>query len=323
MLFLPSRLKPIALACVALLLIVDCQDQSGSGRGSDLGSASARQAARGGARATDSREVIDDFGRVVRVGASSPRRVVSLNPTTTEIIYAIGEQARLVGRSHWDRWPREAIAKPDLGDGIRPNVELLIAARPDLVVLYATETNREAAARLAAAGIATLALRINTIAQFDSATRLIGRVLGNAAAGVVVADSVMRSLAQVRRATDSLPHPSVVWRLAAQPPMVVGGGSFMSELLDVAGARNLYSSLPQPSPVVAIEDVISRNPDVLIVGGDIGDTAVSQGPWRAVSAVRAHHVVSVPTDLVARPSVQMGSAAVTLARALHPGAVFR
>lgn len=264
----------------------------------------------------------DDFGQPIDI-SRTPKRVVSLNPTTTEIIYAIGAQSHLIGRSHWDRWPAAATSKPDLGDGIRPNVEQIVAARPDLVILYATDSNRDAAARLAHAGIPTLSLRIDSVHDFDRATRMLGRVLGDSAAGAVVADSVERSLGRVRAATEALPHPTAVWRLADRPPMVVGGGSFMSELLTDAGVRNLYAGLSQPSPVVAIEDVVIRNPDVVIVGGDIGASSTSLGAWNSVPAVSKGSVVSVSSDLVARPSVQMGAAAAALARALHPGLVLR
>lgn len=264
----------------------------------------------------------DDFGRQVDLSIR-PTRVVSLNPTTTEIIYAIGAQSRLIGRSHWDNWPAAAKLKPELGDGIRPNVERLIAAAPDVVILYATEANRDAATRLAHAGIATISLRINTVQQFDRATRLLARVLGDSLAGAVVADSVEQSLARVRSATRDLPHPTVVWRLADRPAIVVGGGSFMNEMLQAAGATNLYAQIAEPSPVVSIEDIVTRNPDVVIVGGDIGTSVTSLGPWNAVPAVRRGKVISVSSDLVARPSVQMGAAAWALARALHPRLLLR
>ena len=106
--------------------------------------------------------VIDDFGDSIAV-AAPPSRIVSLNPATTELLFALGAGSRLVGRTHWDEWPIEALAVPDLGPGVRPNVEAVLAANPDLVVLYASEDNRAAATRLRAAGIATLSLKIDRI----------------------------------------------------------------------------------------------------------------------------------------------------------------
>lgn len=93
----------------------------------------------------------------------------------------------------------------------------------------------------------------------------------------------------------------------------------MSELLDIAGARNLYGSSAAPSPIVSVEDVVARNPDIVIRGGDDLPSSAWSATWSAVPAVRAGRVVRVSTDLVSRPSVQLGAAAVALARALHPG----
>jgi ABC-type Fe3+-hydroxamate transport system substrate-binding protein len=248
---------------------------------------------------------------------------VSLNPTTTETIFAIGAGSLLVGRSHWDDWPAAAKAIPDMGNGIGPNVEVIVAAHPDLVLLYASEDNRAAAAQLESAGIHTVALRIDRIGDFNRATRILGRLLGDSVNAAVVEDTVNASLARVQRATDSLPHPTVVWPFMGTSPMVVGGGSFMNELITIAGARNVYADLPQPSPVVSIEDVASRDPSLVIRGGEGGSTAPLGGVWQAVPAVAAGHIVKVPLTLVLRPSVQMGMAATALARALHPGIVLR
>lgn len=260
----------------------------------------------------------DDFGRPISFGIA-PKRLVSLNPTTTELIFALGAGNRVVGRSRWDEWPEAAQRVPEVGDGIRPNVERIIAARPDLVLLYASEDNRAAADRLADAGIPTLSLRIDRVADFDRAIRLIGRVLDDTSAADHVADTVAASLARVRSETARLPHPSVVWPLANAAPMVVGGGSFMNDLIEAAGGRNIYGFLPQPSPAVSIEDVIARDPDIVIRGGE-GATPGPLGPlWRHLPAVSRGQIATVPSDVVLRPSVQMGSAARSIARALHPG----
>ncbi|MEO7042944.1 MAG: helical backbone metal receptor [Gemmatimonadaceae bacterium] len=260
----------------------------------------------------------DDFGRAISF-KTAPQRVVSLNPTTTETIFAIGAGSRLIGRSHWDEWPAAAKAIPDMGNGIGVNVEQLVAVHPDLVILYASEDNRAAAERLESAGIATLSLKVDRVSDFNRAILLLGRILGDSAQAVFVKDSVAATLQRVSRATADLAHPTVVWPLIDASPMVVGGGSFLNELLDVAGAKNIYDGLAQPSPLVSIEDVTARNPDFVIRGGEGGSIAPLGGVWVAVPAVSLGRIIRVPTTLVMRPSVQMGTAATMLARALHPG----
>ena len=140
---------------------------------------------------------VDDFGDTIRVSPPA-HRIVSLIPATTEILFAIGAGDRLVGRTHWDRYPDAARLVPDLGDGIRPNVEAVLAARPDLVVLYASGDNRAAAARLRGAGVRTIALKVDSIAEFRRAALLLGRLVGDSASGAAVVDSVDATMARVR-----------------------------------------------------------------------------------------------------------------------------
>ena len=264
----------------------------------------------------------DDFGhQVVRGSATAPARIVSLNPATTEILFALGVGSRVIGRSRWDQWPAAARAVAEVGDGIRPNVEAVLARRPDLVVLYASADNRQAAERLRAAGVRTLALKVDRISEFRRAVRILGDATGAAVHATVVVDSVDRTIAQVRAATSDLPHPSVFWHVWDAPVITIGAGSFLHELVEIAGARNVYADLRQPSPQVTLEDVARRDPDMVLAGA-AGAAHITRAPaWSAVRAVREGRVVVVDTALVGRPSVNLGAAAVSLARLIHPGAL--
>lgn len=260
----------------------------------------------------------DDFGNPIVVGPV-PSRIVSLNPATTEILFTIGAGSRLVGRSHYDLWPDSARRVPDLGDGIRPNIEAVLGARPDLVVLYASPDNRNAADRLRAAGINTLALKTDHVAQFSSVTALLGEILHDSARAETVIDSVRQTLDSVRRATKSLPHPTVFWHIWDSPLITIGAGSFMSELVSTAGARNVYQDITGASAQIALEDVARRDPDFVLAGPDGARQIKSDPRWRIVRAVRNGNIVVVDTGMVGRPSVRLGEAAVSLAKALHPG----
>lgn len=279
--------------------------------------APAHDAARGHGAIID----VDDFGDTLRVPATPPTRIVSLNPTTTEIVFAIGAGARLVGRSQWDTWPDSAAAVPNLGPAVRPNVETAIAAHPDLVLLYASADDRPAAARLHAAGIPVAALRIDRISQFRRATHDLGALLGDSARAAAVVDSVDATLERVRAATAGLPRVRVFMPTWEQPVIAIGGGSFMNELLEIAGGRNVYADLAAPSPTVALEDVVSRDPDVVLASPESRARILADPRWRAVRAVRLGRVLAYDTMVVGRPSVVLGAAAVSLARLLHPGAL--
>jgi len=266
------------------------------------------------------RRASDDFGDTLVLRAA-PRRIVSLNPSTTELLFAIGAGARLVGRTTWDRWPEAALAVPDLGPGLRPNVEAVLGARPDLVLLYASDDNRDAARRLRAAGVATAAYRVDRIAEFRRVTLALGALTGDSVAARVTVDSVAATIARVRAATASLPRPSVFWPLYDQPLLATGGGSFLNELIDVAGGSNVYGFLPEPSPRITVEDLLKRDPEVILLSPDSRARYLADPRWRALRAVRENRLLAVDTTLVFRPGPRLGEAARSVAQLLHPGAV--
>ena len=311
---LRSTTRVIALLFVAALMastFVACAgDERSPAAGSDSASATTLQPS----------AIVDDFGDTLHLPASrGEARIVSLNPTTTEIVFALRLGERLVGRSRWDAWPAEAARVPAVGDGIRPNVEAVLATRPTLVVLYASADNRPAARALRAAGVATLAVRVDSIAQFRRVTRLLAGVLGVPERGRATLDSVDATLARVRRLSSDAPHPTVLWRAWDMPLMVIGGGSYFTELLEVAGGRNAFADDPRPSPQVSFEEVLRRNPDLVLAGDSAGAQALrADVRWRTLAAVRDDRIVIVDGDLLARPSVRLGEAAVHLASRLHP-----
>jgi len=261
----------------------------------------------------------DDFGDPVQIG-QVPKRIVSLSPATTEILFALGAGPRLVGRSDFDLWPAPARAILALGNGIQPNVEAVLGTHPDLVILYASQDNRPAASRLQAAGVNTLALKLDHISDFRRTAQLLGAILRDSARAKSVTDSVYRTLDRVRSSTAHLPRPRVFWHIWDAPLITIGAGSFMNELVDIAGASNVYAAdITGPSKPISLEDVARRNPD-FILAGPIGAEKIKADPrWRIVRAARQNRVLIVDTLLVARPSVKLGEAAVSLANLLHPG----
>jgi len=263
---------------------------------------------------------VDDAGDVLPVLAERSR-IVSLNPATTEILFALGAGSRVVGRTHWDGWPPEVRQVPDLGDGIRPSVETVIGARPDLVLLYASGENRDAARALRAAGIAVISLRIDSIAEFERAALLLGDAIGEPGRARIVVDSVRGTLDRVRRATSGLPRPTVFMLSWETPLMTIGSGSFLTELVDIAGGRNVFADLEGPSPQVSFEEVLRRDPRFILgrpeTAGKLGENV----RWRRLPAVRDGRVLVMDTVLVGRPGVRLGEAAVSIARLLHPGII--
>ena len=260
----------------------------------------------------------DDFGRPVPAHLAA-RRIVSLNPATTQLLFAMGYGRRVVGRTHWDLYPADAAAVADLGDGLNPNVEAIFSARPDLVLLYASETTRGAADRLVSAGIPTIALRTDHFADARRAAQVIARVLGDSSRWHEVTDSVDTTVARVREATAGLDRPRVFWIVWAAPLITVGRGSYFDELITTAGGRNIYGDLAAASPTVTIEDVLQRDPQVIFASPELARRIRSDSRWQLSAALRHKLVLEPDTTLVGQPSVRFGEAAVNLANLLHPG----
>jgi iron complex transport system substrate-binding protein len=305
------RVVVFAAVAAAALVAVGCTG--------DRGSVRARADSTEGA-ARVSVAFRDDFGDTLSLRAV-PRRIVSLNPATTELFFALGAGDRLVGRTHFDLYPPAAQAVTDLGSAIPPNVESVLGVRPDLVMLYASESNRDAAGRLHAAGVATLTLRIDHIADFRRAVKILGLVVGDTARANIVVDTVSRTLERVRVATQGIGRLTAFWKAWDSPVIAIGGGSFLSELVDIAGGRNIYGDDPRPAFDVTIEDVVRRDPDVVLAGPESGARMRAAPAWRALRAVREGRILIVDTMLVGRPGVRLGEAAVSLARLMHPGSV--
>src|SRR6266513_4393488 len=186
--------------------------------------------------------VTDDAGRRVALAAPA-RRVVSLLPSFTELLFAIGAGDRLVGRTTWCDYPPAALAVPSVGDGMPPSVEAVAARRPDLVVLYRSGPNVTAAEQLERLGVRTMLFDLNRLEELGPVARRLGLLTGHQRAGDSLA-AALDSLAV------QLPIPStqslvfVVWD---NPPIVIGAGSYLDRLAALAGARNVFHDIGSPS----------------------------------------------------------------------------
>jgi ABC-type Fe3+-hydroxamate transport system substrate-binding protein len=260
-------------------------------------------ACRSGAVAPEGPVLIDDAGDTVRLAAAATR-VVSLSPATTELIFALGAGDRVVGRTRWCDYPAAALAVPSVGDGLPPNIEAVLARRPDLVLLYKSPQNAEALSQLRAAGIAAAQFTIDHLGDVSRLARLLGPVLARTTGGDSLAAAFDSAIAAIGRDTLTLvgPRPSVLLLAWDQPPIAIGRGSFQSEILALAGGRNLFEDLLAPSAPVSIEAIASRNPDLILVG-DTGAPRFAERPeWRAIDAVRRRRFIQLATPAFGRPS---------------------
>ena len=270
--------------------------------------AGCHQATRSGAAIA----AVDDAGDTVRLSAPA-HRVVSLIPAATELLFAIGAGAAVVGRTSYCDYPVAAKSVPDLGEGIKPSIEAVLARKPELVVLYNSGQNAAVAGRLTELGIP--AIRINTDALRDvpRVGRMLGRLTGHTLEAESLATVFDTALASATRSPANGHRPTVLLLVWEQPPMTVGRGSFLSELVERAGARNLFADVTTSSGVVSIEAVAARNPDLIFTTTEGPSTFASRPEWQAVPAVRRRRFLRVTGSEFERPSPRAPAAIKELA----------
>jgi len=249
--------------------------------------------------------VTDDAGRRVTLAAPA-RRIVSLLPSFTEILFAIGAGDRLVGRTTWCDYPPAALAVPSVGDAMPPSVEAVAARRPDLVVLYRSGPNVTAAEQLERLGIPTVLLDLNLLEELGAATRRLGTLTGRQVPAESLAAAVDRVVSQPPApSTQSLAF--IVWD---NPPIVIGAGSYLDRLAALVGARNVFHDVGSPSAQVSIETIAARDPDFLAVLSDsaLPPAYASRPEWRVVRAVRERRFLFLPGQLFGRPGPRAADA---------------
>ena len=261
--------------------------------------------------------VTDDAGRRVTLAAPA-RRVVSLLPSFTEILFAVGAGDRLVGRTAWCDYPPAALAVPSVGDGMPPNVEAVAARRPDLVVLYKSGPNATAAEQLERLGILTVLFDLNRLEELGPAARRLGVLTGRRPAG----DSLARAMDSLTSQRPESPTPSsksLVFLVWDNPPIVIGAGSYLDRLAGLAGARNVFHDIATPSAQVSIETIAARNPDFIAMLSDSGlrPGYANRPEWRVVPAVRQGRFLFLPGRLFGRPGPRAAEAVRELRRRLE------
>jgi len=262
--------------------------------------------------------VIDDAGRPVALGQPA-RRIVSLSPAVTELLFALGAGDRLVGRTTWCDYPPAARQVPSVGDGLNPNIEAVIARRPDLVVLYRSALNETAATQLTRLGIPAVLVRQDRLEDIARAARLLGRLTGAERAGDSLGSELEQLTGSVR--PDPEHRVRVVFVAWDNPPVVIGAGSYLDELAGLAGAANVFHDVGSASATVGLETIVARNPDVIVV---LRDSATAEPPgftrrpeWRAVRAVRDGRILYLTGSLFARPNPRAAEAVAEFRRRLE------
>ena len=258
----------------------------------------------------------DERGVQVRF-AQVPQRIVSLLPSLTETVCALDQCARLVGVDRYSNWPQQVQALPRLGGGLDPQVEPIVALRPD-VVLLATSSLR-VAARLESLGLRVVAMEPHDQAGIRRAYLGLGRLLGVADAAGRWQQMDAEVDAAARSVAASGTHPRVYFEVG-NGPYAASAGSFIGEILARLGARNVVPAELGAFPKLNPEYVVRADPDLILVAREDAAALVQRAGWPALRAVRAQHLclwAPDQMDVITRPGPRLAQAAQLLAQCLR------
>ena len=270
------------------------------------------------------REVVDEFGRTVRV-PQLPTRIVSLAPSLTETLYALGVQDRLVGDTDFCDYPPDAQKKTKVGGAINPNLEEIAALHPDLVLLTKEINRLDTLRALDTLGIPAYATRAQNVDEILSTTQKLADLLGVPETGKSLTADLQARLTALHSKLEALPPSRVLFVVWTRPLISVGKNTFIADALRKADAASIVDAT-QDWPQVNLEEVVRLQPDYLVFAASHADSAardfeaLSVLPgWQLLDAVRNRRF-AVISDAVNRPAPRIVSAIEDLARQLHPAA---
>lgn len=307
-----NKLKPrgalALLLCALFLLAVSCASQ--------------RQNTTGQNTTAETREVTDEAGRRVRVPVN-PQRIVTLAPNLTEIVYAVGAGNRLVGDTTYCDYPPEAKQVTKVGDTLQPNIERIVALRPQLV-LVSTASQLEAFTRqLDEQGIAVYVTDPRSLDGVFRSIKALGELLGEAERGEKLVNDLRARAAAVEEAVKSSKPVRVFYQVSAAPLYTIGREAFLTDLIGRAGGQSVTADVPGAFPRFSDEAALASQPEAIIMSVDSSMDQSNARPASSLAkspAVVNGRVYGINGDLLSRPGPRLVEGLEQMARVLHPEA---
>lgn len=270
--------------------------------------------------------VTDDLGQQTCL-AVAPLRIVSLAPSNTELLFALGLGDRVVGVTEYCNWPEAAARIEKVAGYTDLSVEKIAAVRPDLVVA-ARGNDLEGLETLRRLGIPVFAFAANGVDDVLRAVDRLGQLTGQTDGAQALETQLRARVEAVRRRVQGRPRPLVLWGFAADPIYTAGAGSLIDDVIEQAGGSNAGRRAAGLWPQVSLETVVGWAPDVLLMSpstdaaGELAQLRTLDG-WRDLPAVRSGRVVRIDGDLLTRAGPRLVDALEQLAAQLHPDVAAR
>ncbi|MDR1073854.1 MAG: cobalamin-binding protein [Treponema sp.] len=262
-------------------------------------------------------ELTDALGRKL-VLRNAARRIVSLSPAATEILFAVGAGGQVAGRTGYCNYPAAALSVPVVGgfSGATVSVESIAALKPDLALVSA-DMHQRLIPLLEGIGVAVFALEPRNFEEVYAVIEIVGRLTGHEQNAVLVTQHMKAILAHIEERTRGKKAPTVFWELYDSPLMTSGGDTFVNEAITRAGGRNIFANQNTQWMTVSFEQVLALDPEWILMGSDHGIDVTTRPLWKTVSAVKNNRIAVIDADTIYRYGPRLADAVAAIARILH------
>lgn len=261
------------------------------------------------------REITDDLGRRVKIPARI-ERAVSLAPNLTEIIFAVGAGDRLVGRTSYDNFPPEAQKIETVGDTINPNIENIIALKPQIVLVSTASQIETFTRQLEAQNIAVFVTNPNSLEDIYKSIDKIGDIFGSNEQANRIVEDLKKRVGEIDAKTRGANPVKVFVQISKEPLFTVGKTSFLTELIERAGGVSVTKDVATAYPKLSKETALALNPDAIILS-DSDDNREPNDVFKTSPATKNSRVFKVNADILSRPSPRIVDALEQIAKDLH------
>jgi iron complex transport system substrate-binding protein len=244
------------------------------------------------------------------------KRVVTLAPSLSETVIALGAGSTLVGVSSFDE-AKEVAGLPRVGGFVNPSIERVVGLKPDLVLVQPSPGNQRPVETMAELGVPVLMLPLHTVADTREALRAVGKVLGKEKEAEAIVQRIESTRARVREATKGRKSPRVLFVYGFEPLVVAGPGSFADELLRDAGAINVAAHAGSSYAAISLEHAVGTRPDVVV---DAADVDVGKDKVAELPVLSRARWVEVPSLALLQPGPSLGRGLEELFELLYPPA---
>lgn len=263
--------------------------------------------------------VVDDKGSTV-VLQRPAQRIVTLAPHATELVFAAGAGERIVGTVKYSEYPAAAKEIPRVGDLRLVDLERVVAAKPDLLVVWLHNAAERQLEQLRKLGIPIFYSEPQTLEHIPTNLERLGKLLGTEQQAQEQADAFRQRLAQLAAQVHGRPVLRVFYQLWDKPLYTLNQHSIVSDVIQLCGGRNVFAALPMPAPVVTIEAVLLENPDAIIAGAGGNRSTDGTSHWKqypSMRAVRNDNVFKIEADILNRPGPRILEGATMLCAQLE------